>query len=140
MQNVFTNAPARVVENYAYNSYHQLLMDEPQPPICSFVSAQGGDSFRVTIPDVAQGVYTVRLIYNRAFTPTLRLLYNNVTVKSGLAMGTSDGDFPEYTTLKYKDCGTIEVNERGDVELTFLMEENSSLLMDRIDLIPNITF
>lgn len=140
VQNVFTNAPAMVKENYSYSSYHQLLMDEPQPPICSFVSAQSGDSFQVTIPDVAQGVYIVRMIYNNAYTPTLRLLYNNVTIQSGLAMGTADGDFTEYTTLKYKNCGTIEVQQRGDVELTFMMEENSNLLLDRIDLIPNITF
>ncbi len=140
VQNVFTNAPAMVKENYGYSSYHQLLMDEPQPPICSFVSAQSGDSFQVTIPDVAQGVYIVRMIYNNAYTPTLRLLYNNVTIQSGLAMGTADGDFAEYTTLKYKNCGTIEVQQRGDVELTFMMEENSNLLLDRIDLIPNITF
>ncbi len=140
VQNVFTNAPARVKENYSYYSYHQQLLEEPQPPICSFVASQGGDSFRVTIPDVAQGVYTVRMIYNRAYAPTLRLLYNDVTINSGIAMGTSDGDFTEYTTLKYKDCGTIEVNERGEVELTFMMEESSTLLMDRIDLIPNITF
>ena len=139
-QNVFTESPAIIQENYNYSSYHQLLLNEPQPPICYFVSAQSGDSFRVTIPDVAQGVYTVRLIYNNAYTPTLRLLYNNVTIKSGLAMGTSDGDFAEYTTLKYKNCGTIEVNKRGDVELKFMMDENSNLLMDRIDLIPNITF
>lgn len=140
VQNVFTNAPAEVKENYSFASYHQQLMDEPQPPICSFVSAQSGDSFRVLIPDVAQGVYTVRMIYNNAYTPTLRLLYNNVTISSGIAMGTATGDFAEYTTLKYKDCGTIEVNERGEVELTFMMEENSTLLLDRIDLIPNITF
>lgn len=140
VQNVFTNAPARVMENYGYASYHQQLMDEPQPPICSFVSAQSGDSFWTTIPDVAQGVYTVRMIYNNSYTPTLRLLYNNVTIKSGIAMGTADGDFAEYTTLKYKDCGMIEVNKREDVELTFMMEENTSLLLDRIDLIPNITF
>lgn len=140
VQNVFTNAPAMVKEDYGYSSYHQLLMDEPQPPICSFVSAQSGDSFQVTIPDVAQGVYIVRMIYNNAYTPTLRLLYNNVTIQSGLAMGTADGDFAEYTTLKYKNCGTIEVQQRGDVELTFMMEENSNLLLDRIDLIPNITF
>lgn len=43
VQNVFASAPARVIENYSYNSYHQLLMDEPQPPICSFVSGQSGD-------------------------------------------------------------------------------------------------
>lgn len=140
MQNVFTVAPAIVKENYGYSSYHQLLLDEPQPPICYFSSAQSGDSFWITIPDVAKGVYTVRMIYNNAITPTLRLIYNNVTIKSGIAMGTADGDFAEYTTLKYKDCGTIEVNERGDVELKFMMDENSNLLMDRIDLIPNITF
>lgn len=140
VQNVFTDAPARVMENYGYASYHQLLMDEPQPPICFFGSAQSGDSFRTTIPDVAQGVYTVRMIYNNSSTPTLRLLYNNVTIKSGIEMGKADGDFSEYTTLKYKDCGTIEVNKRGDVELTFMMEENNGLLLDRIDLIPNISF
>ena len=55
-------------------------------------------------------------------------------------MGTADGDFAEFTTLKYKDCGLIEVNERGDIELQFMMDENTTLLMDRIDLIPNITF
>lgn len=140
VQNVFADAPAIVRENYGYNSYHQQLMDEPQPPICSFVSAQSGDSFRVLIPDVARGVYTVRMIYNNAYTPTLRLLYNNVTISSGLAMGTADGDFAGYTALKYKDCGMIEVNGRGEVELTFMMEENSALLLDRIDLIPNIQF
>ncbi len=140
VQNVFASAPARVIENYSYNSYHQLLMDEPQPPICSFVSGQSGDFFRVMIPDVARGAYSVRMIYNRAYTPTLRLLYNNITIKDGIDMGTADGDFAEYTTLKYKDCGLIEVNERGDVELIFMMKENSRLLMDRIDLIPNIAF
>lgn len=140
VQNVFTDAPARVMENYSYSSYHQQLLEEPQPPICSFVSSQSGDAFRVIIPDVVQGVYTVRMIYCQVYALTLRLLYNDVTVKSGIDTGTKDGDFTEYTTLKYKDCGTIEVNERGDVELTFMMEENSVFLMDRIDLIPNITF
>ena len=140
VQNVFTDAPAMVKENYNYSSYHQQVMNEPQPPICYFVSAQSGDSFRVIIPDVAKGVYTVRLIYNNAYTPTLRLLYKNTTIKSGIALGTTDGDFAEYTTLKYKDCGTVEVNEKEDLELKFMMDENSSLLMDRLDLIPNITF
>lgn len=140
VQNVFTDAPAIVKENYSYSSYHQLLMDEPQPPICFFYSAQSGDSFRIKIRDVAQGAYTVRMIYNNAYTPTLRLIYNNVTITSGLAMGTADGEFKEYTTLKYKDCGNIEVHKRGDVELKFMMDENSNLLMDRIDLIPSVKF
>ncbi len=139
-QNVFTASPAIIKENFGYPSYHQLLMEEPQPPICSFVSAQSGDSFRIKIPDVAKGVYNVRMIYHNAYTPTLRLLFNGVTIKSGIAMGTADGDFAEFTTLKYKDCGLIEVNERGDIELQFMMDENTTLLMDRIDLIPNITF
>lgn len=140
VQNVFTNAPARVRENFSYASYHQLLMDEPQPPICFFVAAQAGDAFRVVVPDVAQGNYMVRLIYNGTYTPTLRLLYNNVTVVSGVALGSPDGDFADYTVLKYKDFGIITVNERGDVELTFMLKENTGLLMDRIDLIPNLTF
>lgn len=139
-KNVFADAPAMVRENMNYSSYHQLQFDVPYPPICMFVAAQAGDVFRITVPDVAPGVYTVRMIYNNAYSSTLRLIYQDVVVKSGIAMGTADGDFPEYTTLKYKDCGTIEVNERGDVALKFLMEEASSLLMDRIDLIPNITF
>lgn len=140
VQNVFTDAPARVKENMSFVSYNQLLLGEPQPPICYFTSAQAGDSFGMTIPDVAKGVYTVRIIYDNSITPTLRLIYKDVTIKSGIAMGTADGDFPQYTKLKYKDCGSIEVNERGDVELKFIMDENSGLLMDRIDLIPNITF
>ncbi|MDE6452445.1 MAG: fasciclin domain-containing protein, partial [Odoribacter sp.] len=140
VQNVFANAPARVIENFMYNSSHQLLLDEPQPPICSFVSSQAGDVFRVVIPDVAQGSYMVRLIYNGAYTPTVRLLYNNVTVVAGVALGTPDGDFAEYTVLKYKNFGIVTVNKRGDMELTFMLKENTRLLMDRIDLIPNLTF
>lgn len=140
IQNVFTDAPAIVKENFGYASYHQLLMDEPQPPICSFVAAQSGDSFRIWIPDVAGGAYSVRLIYNNSYTPVLRLLFNGVSIKSGIDLKAQSGDFPEYTTLKYIDCGLIEIGERGDIELQFIMNENGTLLMDRIDLIPNISF
>ena len=139
-QNVFTVAPAMVKEDMTVASSHQLLLDEPQPPICWFVAAQTGDAFRITVPDVARGSYKVRIIYNNLYTPTLRLIYENATITSGINMGSADGDFSEYTVLKYKDCGTIEVKERGDIELKFIMDEYSSLLIDRLDLIPSVTF
>lgn len=139
-KNVFAEAPAMVAENTGFASYHQRILNEPQPPICGFSSMQAGDAFTIRIPDVAKGVYTVRLIYNNAITPTLRLVFQDRTITSGIDMGKQDGDFTEYTTLKYKDCGSIEVNERGEIELKFIMDQNSSLLMDRLDLIPTLAF
>lgn len=140
VQNVFADAPAMVRENTNYESYHQQLFDEPQPPICQFVSFQVGDACRIKVEDVAKGVYNVRLIYNNSYTPKLSMIFGDVTIKSGIDMGTATGDFAEYTTLKYKDCGTIEVNERGDIELKFMVETYANLLIDRLDLIPNINF
>lgn len=140
VQNVFADVPAMIRENTNYYSYHQRVNDVPQPPMCELISMQIGDAFRIVVPDVTKGVYTVRLIYNNSRTPRLRLMYGDVTIKSGIDLGAPDGDFTEYTVLKYKDCGTLEVNERGDIELKFSVETFSDVLMDRLDLIPNITF
>src|SRR5690606_35830503 len=55
-QNVFTNAPARIVMNNGTQSYHQ----NKELRIVQFDAQQAGDYFWLTVPDVPAGKYRIR--------------------------------------------------------------------------------
>ena len=78
-----------------------------------------GDYFWTTIPDVVKGKWTVRLIYSQSNTADLMMIYNDEIISPELRMNQGAVQWPDYTRLKYKDLGVIEVDERGEVKLTF---------------------
>ncbi len=139
-QNVFAELPARVVESVYLQSWHQGDGKKPAYPMCTFVVTQVGDAFQITIPEIVPGNYTIRLIYNIDYSSNLTVLYNNQIVKQDLKLETKDGDFPEYTSLKYKDCGPIEVHQKSDVALRFIVTKGSVMAIDMIELIPDVSF
>ena len=133
-QNVFANSPARVIESYVYQSYHQGRYY----PCCQFVPYQAGDEFWFTIPDVVPGNYQVRLIYYSDSAPSMSMLYNSSVIASNIDFTSATGVFEEWTEMNYKDCGRIEVLETGDVTLYFQLTGVSvlNLTLDMVELRP----
>lgn len=133
-QNVFTDSPARIIEDYSRNSFHQGRYT----PCCEFVPYQVGDEFWFTVPDVVPGNYQVRLIYYSASAPTMSMLYNDAIVASNINFATQTGNFSEWTEMQYKDCGLIEVLETGDVTLRFKLSGStvSNMAFDMVELRP----
>ena len=138
-QNVFAELPAYIREHVGYNSYHQGI-NTPEPPICYLVTTQIGDIFSVYIPDVVPGIYQVKMIYNPSICTNLMMSYNGQLINSNINMHSQDGDFPEYTTLKVKNCGQIDVRTTETAWLRFQTLETSGLLMDMIELVPYVSF
>lgn len=139
VQNVFAVAPATVTENVGYSSYHQ----DKEPPVCSFNATQVGDVFKLTIPSVVAGAYKVRIIYYVDNCADLMMIYKDEIVTRNIEMNTKDGDFQDWSELKYKDCGEISLTQRGDVELAFQVTKRmksgtsrGDIVMDMIELIP----
>ena len=133
-QNVFTESPSRIMENYGVNSYHQGRYT----PCCYFSPYQVGDEFWFTVSDVVPGNYQVRMIYYSASAPTMSMLYNDAVVASDINFAEQTGDFSEWTEMQYKDCGTIEVLETGDVTLRFKLTGSTvtGMNIDMVELRP----
>jgi len=143
-QNVFTQAPARIVLNTGTQSYHQ----NKENMIVAFDAQQVGDNFNLTFTDVPAGNYKIRLIHRGATSrATFLVIYNNQIIQDNVNLSVQDGTFEEWNYLKYNFCGDITVEKRSDVTLFFAMTafakgKNGSyccdVLMDMIELIPII--
>jgi len=141
-QNVFAEAPARILLNTGTKSYHQ----NQEFRITQFDATQVGDFFWLTVPDVPKGHYRIRMIHRAGGTRGRYLtIYNDEIVKEDIVMSKQDGTFEEWDYLVYNYCGDIDVAERGDVTLYFAFAgfgSNSNpgyccdLLMDIVELIP----
>lgn len=139
-QNVFAELPALIRENPAYNSFHQGTIKKAKPPVCQFMGAQVGDVFYMTIPDIVPGSYTVRLMYYVNYSCNLTMIFNDQVVNTDIKLETKDGDFEEWTTMNYKNLGSIELKNRQDVTLRFMTTKGTSMMMDMIELIPVVDF
>lgn len=141
VKNTFAETPAMVLENLSYASYHQRVRNIPKPPICMFQPSQKNDAFTVTIPDVLPGNYTVKLVYRDESKPKVTLHFNSQSLDK---VDLSDSDatkFPEYDRMKVHAWKTkIEVKEKGEVALKFVVEDQSILLLERVDLVPDVVF
>lgn len=141
-QNVFTNAPARIVMNNGTQSYHQ----NKELRIVQFDAQQAGDYFWMTVPDVPAGKYRIRLTQRlAAMRGKFMTIYNDQIVKDFIDFSKKDGDFEEYTYFASNYCGDIEVEERSDVRINFVFLDFGSnrspgyccdLLLDILELIP----
>ncbi len=141
-QNVFTNAPARILMNNGTQSYHQ----NKELRVMQFDATQAGEYFWMTVPDVPAGKYRIRLTQRLAGTRgKFMTIYNEKIVKDFIDFSKKDGDFEEYTYFAFNYCGDIEVGERSDVKLYFVFLDFGSnkspsyccdLLLDILELIP----
>lgn len=141
-QNVFTEAPARILLNTGTRSYHQ----NQEFMITQFDARQVGDYFWLTVPDVPVGKYTIRVMHRAgAARGKFLTIYDDQLIKSDINMAVADGEFEEWNYLVYNLCGEIEVKERSDVSITFAFVGFGSnpnptyccdLLMDIVELIP----
>ena len=70
----------------------------------------------------------------------MTLLYNGAIVTSNIKFSEKGGDFSEWASLQYKDCGTIDILETGDVSLRFKVSGTTMgvVKMDMLELIPII--
>lgn len=109
-------------------------------PCCEFYPSQIGDECYLTVPDIVPGTYTVRLLYYASGAPNMTLLYNGAIVTSNIKFSEKGGDFSEWASLQYKDCGTIDILETGDVSLRFKVSGTTMgvVKMDMLELIPII--
>ncbi|WP_423127778.1 fasciclin domain-containing protein [Gaoshiqia sp. Z1-71] len=143
-QNVFTQAPARIVLNTGTQSYHQ----NKENKIMAFDAQQVGDFFELTFSDVPAGNYRIRLIHRGATSRgTFLVIYNDEIIEDNVVLSKSDGVFEEWSYLAYNYCGDITVATRSDVTLYFALTAFASgrtgsyccdILMDMIELIPII--
>ncbi|GGH18496.1 fasciclin domain-containing protein [Sphingobacterium alkalisoli] len=141
-QNVFTNAPARILRNTGTQSYHQ----DKKLMIAQFDATQVGDYFWMTIPDVPAGKYRIRIMHRGAATRGKFLtIYNDQIVRELVDFAKKDGDFEEYNYFVFNYGGDITVEEREDVKLYFAFTGFGSnpnpsyccdLLLDIVELIP----
>lgn len=138
-QNVFTEAPAKITEDFGTQSFHQ----GKKPPIVGFDAQQIGDNFHTTITDVVRGKYTVRLLYKTGTRADLMMIYNDQIITPSMNMNSNIPNWQTWTYLQYKDCGVIDVEQRGDVTLYFQVVKLNrapsgccDMLMDMIELIP----
>ena len=138
-QNVFCVPPAFIVENAETASFHQ----GKEYPICEFDAFMIGDYFWITIPDVVQGKWNVKMIYITGSRANLMMIYNDDIISNNLIMDTRDKAWSTWTTMSEKKMGEIEVTERGAVTLYFqvigLKRSPSGccdMLMDMIELSP----
>ncbi len=140
-QNVFTIAPAAIQKDTGTQSYHQNKTYQ----ICRFNGKQAGDYFWLTVPDVPAGKYRIRIMHRQGTRGKFMTIYNDQIVKELTDFAVYDDPFEEYDYLKYNYCGDIEVTERSDVKLNFVLLDFASgkdggyccdLLMDILELIP----
>ncbi len=141
-QNIFAEAPARILLNTGTQSYHQ----NRELKIVQFDARQVGDYFWLTVPDVPRGNYRIRIIHRAAaMRGKFLTIYNNQIIKENINMAVSDGTFEEYNYFIFNYCGDITVDERSDVKLYFVFSDFGSnknpgyccdLLPDILELIP----
>ncbi|MFC3196844.1 fasciclin domain-containing protein [Parapedobacter deserti] len=141
-QNVFTQAPARILLNTGTRSYHQ----NQEFRITQFNAQQVGDYFWMTVPDVPRGKYRIRMLHRGGGARgSFMTIYNDRIVRDDIVMNRADGLFEEWDYLSYNHCGDIEVEEREDVTIYFVFTAFGSnpnpnyccdLLMDMLELIP----
>jgi uncharacterized surface protein with fasciclin (FAS1) repeats len=141
-QNVFTQAPARIVKNTGTRSYHQ----NQEFMIMAFDAQQVGDFFELTIPDVPAGPYKIRLLHRAGSgRGNFLTIYNDKIIEDNIVLSTVDGVFEDWDYLSYNYCGEINVETRSDVTLYFALTSFATgknggyccdILMDMIELIP----
>ena len=140
-QNVFSEAPAKIVLNNGTQSYHQ----NKELKIAAFDAQQVGDYFYLTIPDVPSGRYNIRIVHRSGTRGKFLTIYNGVIVKDNIDLAKTDGTWPDYNYYIYNNCGVIDVENRSDVKLTFALTAFATgkagnyccdVLMDAIELIP----
>ncbi|MEJ5995643.1 fasciclin domain-containing protein [Pedobacter sp. Du54] len=141
-QNVFADAPAKIVLNNGTQSYHQ----NKELKIVAFDAQQVGDFFYLTIPDVPAGSYNVRIVHRGGSTRGKFIsIYKGAIVKDNIDLAKTDGTWPDYSYYIFNNCGVINVDSQSDVKLTFALTafatgKNGSyccdVLMDAIELIP----
>jgi len=141
-QNVFTQAPARIVLNTGTKSYHQ----NKENMIMAFDAQQVGDFFELTFPEVPAAKYRIRLIHRGATSRgTFLVIYDDKIIEDNVNLAVQEGTFEEWDYLKYNYCGDITVASRSDVTLYFALTSFATgknggyccdILMDMIELIP----
>jgi uncharacterized surface protein with fasciclin (FAS1) repeats len=140
-QNVFSEAPAKIVLNNGTQSYHQ----NKELKIVAFDAQQVGDYFYLTIPDVAAGRYNIRVVHRSGTRGKFLTIYNGAIVKDNIDFAKTDGTWPDYNYYIFNNCGVINVESRSDVKLTFALTAFATgkvgsyccdVLMDAIELIP----
>ncbi len=141
-QNVFTQAPARIVLNTGTKSYHQ----NKENMIMAFDAQQVGDFFELTIPDVPAGPYKIRLLHRAGSgRGNFLTIYQDKIIEDNIVLSTVDGVFEDWDYLSYNYCGEINVETRSDVTLYFALTSFATgknggyccdILMDMIELIP----
>lgn len=141
-QNVFTQAPARIVKNTGTRSYHQ----NKEFMIVAFDAQQVGDFFELTFTDVPAGDYRIRLLHRAGSgRGNFLTIYNDRIIEDNLVLSKVDGKFEEWDYLSYNYCGDITVETRSDVNLYFALTSFAKgknggyccdILMDMIELIP----
>lgn len=109
VQNIFCEAPAVFSQVEGFYNASMAVMD----------SYMEGDYCWVNLPDVVKSKWTVRMIYKPANTVDFMLIYDNEVITSQILMNSGHKVWPDNTQLNYKDMGVINVEERGDVKLTF---------------------
>jgi uncharacterized surface protein with fasciclin (FAS1) repeats len=140
-QNVFADAPAKIVLNNGTQSYHQ----NKELKIVAFDAQQVGDFFYLTIPDVPIGQYNIRIVHRAGTRGKFITIYNGAIVKDNIDLAKTDGTWPDYSYYIYNNCGVINVGSQSDVKLTFALTAFATgkigsyccdVLMDAIELIP----
>lgn len=140
-QNVFSEAPAKIVLNNGTQSYHQ----NKEFKIVAFDAQQVGDYFYLTIPDVAAGRYNIRVVHRSGTRGKFLTIYNGAIIKDNIDFAKTDGTWPDYNYYIFNNCGIITVENRADVKLTFALTGFATgkvgsyccdVLMDAIELIP----
>lgn len=140
-QNVFADAPAKIVLNNGTQSYHQ----NKELKIVAFDAQQVGDSFYLTIPDVPIGRYSIRVVHRAGTRGKFISIYKGAIVKDNIDMSKTDGTWADYSYFIYNNCGVINVDTQSDVKLTFALTAFATgkigsyccdVLMDAVELIP----
>jgi len=140
-QNVFADAPAKIVLNNGTQSYHQ----NKELKIVAFDAQQVGDFFYLTIPDVPIGKYNIRVVHRAGTRGKFITIYKGAIVKDNIDFAKTDGTWPDYSYFIYNNCGVINVDSQSDVKLTFALTAFATgkigsyccdVLMDAVELIP----
>lgn len=139
VQNLFAETPANPYEDNGTYSFYR-----GKKAIAGVDLTQPGDIFWTTIPDVIKGKYKVNIVYPLGKRPNLTMIYNENIISSDVDIqNLPDGTWASYSSYRYKNMGTIEVNTRGDVKLIFQatlirreLYECCDMMMDAIELIP----
>ena len=108
-KNIFCDPPAAMTRVDGFYNASMAVMD----------SYMVGDYCWCVIPDVVKGKWTVRMIYKPTNTVDLMVIYDSEIINPEALMNTGYKTWPDNNQLAYKDLGVIDVEERGEVKLTF---------------------